>query len=525
MNTTNENPGASRPNILFIQVDQLVPAALSVHGHPLVKTPHLDELAGKSVVFENAYSNFPLCSPSRASMLAGRLPYNISQWDNGAEFFAEIPTLAHYLKALGYSTTLCGKMHFIGPDQFHGYEERLTTDIYPSDFSWTPNWDQKFRKGGGIRVRNVIESGRCVRALQMDFDDEVEYHAVQKIYDLVRHTDDRPFFFTVSLSHPHPPYVISDKYWDLYRDEDIDLPRVPEIPFEELDPFSQTRAIAMGHQYYDITDDHIRTARHAYYGMISYVDEKIGSVLTALKETGLDRNTVIIFTADHGEMLGERGMWLKDTFYEWSVRVPMFIYAEGIAPRRVTENVSLVDLVPTCLELAGKEDEPVTELDGDSLVGLMHGSSDGWKDEVISEWSATGHPAPSRMVRRGNYKYWVSEGLPPLLFDLENDPDELENVAGRDEVKEVEQGLRERLYSDWDPAALGERIRTSQKMRLLLRDLTETTEKYSNWAVQTVRDDSRRYVRGRASSFYAKALQRYPFVEPVEPDHEPPSAD
>ena len=357
--------------------------------------------------------------------------------------------------------------------------------------------------------------------MQIDFDDEVEHEAVQKIYDLARDPDDRPFFLTVSFTHPHSPYLISEKYWDMYEDVEIDMPTVPTIEYDDLDPFSQARYVAMGHPYYTITDDQIRTARRAYYGMVSYIDDKVGAVLDTLREAKLADNTIIIFASDHGEMLGERGMWLKDTFFEWSVRVPLFVAGPRISPGRVSHNVSLVDLTPTILELAGKDTEPVDPFDGDSFVPLLEGNTDGWKDEAISEYAATGHQAPSRMIRKGDYKYWVSGGLAPMLFNLADDPDELENLAGRSEVEEVERDLHARMMSGWDPEFVEKSCRLSQQRRLLLRDLTEKTEKYSNWSAQVSRDDANRYVRGRASSFYAKARMRFPFVEEIPPDHDP----
>jgi len=235
----------TQPNILLIMADQLAVSSLPFYGHPLVKAPHLSRLAQNGVVFDSAYCNFPICAPSRFSMLSGRLPHSIAAYDNASEFPASMPTMAHYLRHAGYRTILCGKMHFIGPDQLHGYEERLTTDIYPADFAWTPDW----LKGPGYRptgvsMRLVLEAGPCVRSMQIDFDDEVEYKGAQCLYDLARAPQDKPFFLTVSYTHPHPPFVAPQKYWDLYRREDIDAPRVPPIPYEELDEQSMALCCA-----------------------------------------------------------------------------------------------------------------------------------------------------------------------------------------------------------------------------------------------------------------------------------------
>ncbi len=510
-----------RPNILFIQVDELAAKAMRSYGNTVAKTPALDALAERSVVFDAAYCNYPLCSPSRASMHAGRLPFDIQQWDNGAEFHADIPTFAHHLKRAGYSTTLCGKMHFIGPDQFHGYEERLTTDIYPSDFSWTSDWSRPIRKGGGVRMVNVVDAGVAVRNLQQDFDEEVGFQAVRKIYDLARDPDDRPFLLTVSFTQPHPPFVAPQEYWDLYEGVEIDMPEVPPIPFEELGPFDQAKHHAQGAHLYDLNEERTRTSRRAYYAMMSYVDDLIGEVLKALAATGLDENTVIVFTSDHGEMLGERGMWMKDCFYESSVRVPLFICAPGVAPGRSDAVVSLVDLMPTFLDFAGVDLPVPTGQDGASMVPLLHGQTDGWRDEAIADYAGSGYGAPSRMIRRGRWKYWLTHGLDPVLYDVVADPNELTDLAGKPEHAGVQAELHAALMAGWDPEWVLKNCKDSQKRRLYLRDLTEQTPRYDTWALEVRQGDKDRYVRGRQASFHRKALQRFPFVATPPIEFEP----
>ena len=211
----------STPNILLIQADQMAGPALPMYGHPVVKTPHLQRLAENGTVFQNAYCNNPVCAPSRFSMMSGRLSSKIGAYDNASEFPASIPTFAHYLRDLGYKTCLSGKMHFVGPDQLHGFEERLTTDIYPSDFGWTPDWSQTDHPFAPsvMSLRGVVEAGLCKRSLQLDYDDEVGFLAVQKIYDYARDKDRSPFFLTASFTHPHNPFTITREYWNRYADD------------------------------------------------------------------------------------------------------------------------------------------------------------------------------------------------------------------------------------------------------------------------------------------------------------------
>src|SRR5690625_3153917 len=169
------------PNILLLMADQLTAFALSMYGNGVCRTPNLERLAARATRFNTAYCNFPLCSPARVAMLSGRLPSTVGVYDNASEFSAEVPTFLHHLNLAGYSTTLAGKMHFVGPDQLHGYQERLTTDIYPSDFGWTPDWRQEVPIAPtGMNMRSVVEAGACTRSLQLDYDDEVVHRAIQK---------------------------------------------------------------------------------------------------------------------------------------------------------------------------------------------------------------------------------------------------------------------------------------------------------------------------------------------------------
>lgn len=511
----------------MIMADQLAAPALPTYGHRVVKAPHISALAERGVVFDSAYCNFPICAPSRFSMLSGRLPHAIEAYDNASEFPASIPTMAHYLRNVGFRTVLCGKMHFVGPDQMHGFEERLTTDIYPADFGWTPDWlrGPSYRPTG-VSMRGVVEAGPCVRSLQIDYDDEVEYHGVQRIYDFARAPDDQPFFLTISFTHPHPPFVASQKHWDLYADEDIDLPRVPEIPYDKLDPHSQWLYVAHAQDQHQIGEGRMRAARRAYYGMVSYVDDKVGRILQALKDTGLDGNTLVVFCVDHGEMLGERGMWYKQSFYEWSARVPLIVsMPRRYAPRRVAAHVSLVDLLPTFLDVAtdGRSPEPVDPLDGRSLVPLLTGEDDGTSRSVISEYSSEGVSAASRMLREGPYKYVFTRGLPPMLFDLLADPDELNDLAGTPSLAATQARLHARLVEGWDPDTVHARILASQKRRLFLAGVAGSSPRYSNWAYQPFVDESKRYIRGSggAGPTNAKSKARFPYVKPVEPDRKP----
>ncbi len=510
---------SAQPNFLFVMADQMAAPAMPFSGNKTVKAPAMSRLADEGVVFENCYCNLPMCGPSRASMHAGRLPFKIGMYDNASEFRAGIPTFAHYLRSLGYRVEMSGKMHFVGADQLHGYDRRHTTEIYPANFAWTVDWS----KGRDYRPTNltmapVIESGPSIRTLQMDYDDEVAYHGVQAIYDLARKRDERPFFLTVSFTQPHSPFVIAHDYWDRYDHDDIELPSVPEIPLDEKDHLSRNLHYCQGRHEFTVTDEHRRNARHGYYGMISYVDDKVAALRKALEACRLADNTIIILTADHGEMMGERGMWYKQHFFEWAARVPLVVHApDRFKPSRVTKNVSLIDLMPTILDAAvdGPFEGYVGDrIDGRSLASALAGDPGVLDDVAISEFAADGSTGPSRMVRKGPWKYMYLEGVDELLYNVDADPKELDNKIADPDHAPIADELRSMALTDWDPDALRETIRRDQEGRLLIHKATRGDPTWVN-IVRT--DDNERYIRN-AGAADTKAKARLPYVAPAEPD-------
>ncbi|MBY6116693.1 choline-sulfatase [Mameliella alba] len=466
---------SDRPNILFIQVDQLTAGALRAYGDRICHAPTLDALANAGAVFENAYCNYPLCAPSRFSMATGHLAGKVGAYDNAAEFSAEVPTYAHYLRAAGYQTALSGKMHFIGPDQFHGFEKRLTADLYPADFAWVPNWNNEGKRDTND-PRAVRIAGVCERTVQIDYDEEVTFKAVQHIFDMARSEDGRPFFLQVSYTHPHEPYLCRKEFWDLYEDVDIPMPRVGALPEEEHDPHSARLLKDFGMLGIQFSDEDVRRAIRAYYGSISYIDSLVKRVLDALKATGADQNTVILFTSDHGEMLGERGMWFKKHFFEKSLRVPLIVTAPGLEPQRVRELTSLVDLVPTFNAIAGVE-EVSEPLEGVDLLSLTDKDDPEPQRAVYAEYLAEATPAPIFMIRRGRFKFISSSQDGEMLFDLDNDPDERVNLAQDADHASVAEAFRKEVSEKWDEEALTRDILLSQKRRAIVRRAMAEGEK------------------------------------------------
>jgi choline-sulfatase len=498
----------TRPNFLILMADQLTSRALPAYGNRVAKTPHIDALAAEGVVFDSFYCNSPLCAPSRFSFLSGRQVSAIGAYDNAAEFPAQVPTFAHYLRHSGYQTVLSGKMHFCGADQLHGFEERLTTDIYPADFGWTPDWTRfDHRPSWYHTMDSVIQAGPCTRTNQIDFDDDVVFNARQKLFDMARSKDKRPFCLVASMTHPHDPYVIPRAYWDRYAGVDIDMPRVAIDP-KDLDPHSRRLRHVCGLDLLPVNEAQTRAARRAYYGAVSYVDDQIGVMMAALTDTRYAENTIVLLIADHGDMLGERGLWYKMNFFEPACRIPLIVHSpQRFGPRRVADSTSLVDILPTLCELAGRDAAYATPLDGTSLVPQLHGARGA--DEVIGEYLAEGAIAPLVMIKRGRYKFVHSRVDPDQLYDLTDDPDELENLASHPEQTARIRSFRDEVAQRWDLESIESAVIASQQRRHLVNDALRTG-RYTPWDFQPVRDASRLYVRNDQELGEFESMARFP---------------
>ncbi len=503
----------ARPNILIIMVDQLNGTLFPDGPADFLHTPHLKALAARSARFTNNYTASSLCAPGRASFMSGQLPSRTRVYDNAAEFASDIPTYAHHLRKAGYYTCLSGKMHFVGPDQLHGFEERLTTDIYPADFGWTPD----YRKPGERidwwyhNLGSVTNAGIAETTNQLEYDDEVAFHAVQKLYQLARtSTDDnrQPWCLTVSFTHPHDPYVARRQYWDLYEDCPALEPVVGFIPYDEQDPHSQRLYLASDYASFDITPEQVRRSRRGYFANISYVDDKVGELVSVLQRTGMLDDTVILFCSDHGDMLGERGLWFKMCFYDGSVRVPLMIAARGIEACRIDAPASNLDILPTLCELAGIELGGIAPwTDGQSLLPVLAGSER--SAPVLMEYAAEGSYAPMVAIRRGRYKFVHCEIDPPQLFDLESDPLELTNLAVNPAQARLVADFMAMVRARWDLAAFDAAVRESQARRWVVYPALRNGAYYP-WDFQPLQKASERYMRNHMDLNILEDSKRFP---------------
>lgn len=478
----------AQPNFLIVMSDEHGPMWSSAYGHPFVQTPNMDRLASSGTTFDSAYCNAPLCVPSRSSFMTGNYVSNCEGWDNATPLPSDSLTWPYALRSVGYDCTLSGKMHLIGPDKLHGFDEQLSLDPHGDPIEEDAGSELVGLSSGGMHPiylwddgiptadqpwSSVKEAGPG-RTPMIDADDLIADKALAYLRSPKR--KETPWALCVGFVAPHFPFVVPDEYFSMYYPEYADLPENPSGHLDNLPGFAKRTRRAFNFDGY--TDDEIRRARAAYYGLITYLDNKIGRLIDTLEEQDLLDNTVIIYTSDHGESLGEHGLWRKMNFYEQSVRVPLQISWPNVLPenKRYSGAVSLVDLTATIMDIAGVPNEIVSlmKLDGESLLNPQR--DDGWAehDFAFSEHLAHGTDRPAAMIRRGNYKLCYSYATEPELelYNLASDPGEYDNLAQNPNCRTILSEMTAELLAVWGPTdEMDSKIRDSQQARLLIRNV------------------------------------------------------
>lgn len=503
----------TQPNILLIMADQLIPTMTGAYGNGVACTPNIDRLAARSTVFDAAYSPCPICAPARMGLMTGRHVSDINCNDNTSILASDEPTMCHYLSAAGYDTVLSGKMHFVGPDQLHGYGRRLTTDVYPSDFTWL-NSREKGRTHAAIHDNPIaidyVTKGVGVRqwSMQLDYDEETPFRALEylrtkrsrpsgTLQKPLPPRDDTPFFLTVSYQHPHEPFHCLQRHWDLYEGVEIPIPQYPEGMDEQYTSFDRMLNTWHGCDQVDLRNpDSLRNLHRAYLASVSYFDEKLGELLTSLEELGLSDDTIVLLASDHGDMLGHRGMVQKRCFYEQSSRIPLMVSFPGNAPlapngSRVAAPVSLLDIFPTVLECAGID--AWMPVDGRSLLGSCRGDIDDTRAVVVENHSEA-TTTPCFMVRRGQWKYTCIHGAEEQLFDIDHDPGEWDNRIDDPACAAVREELKAVIMDRFDPDRIDRELNENLARRAVVKSgmLANGGPK---WDYQPFFDETKRYWR------------------------------
>lgn len=423
----------SQPNILLFVSDQHRADFIEGEGDSQVSTSNLRRLADRGTVFERCLTTCPLCVPARMSLITGRSPHNLDSFSNASALHSQIPTFAHALGMAGYRTVLAGRMHFMGGDQFHGFDERLVGDVCGGHMGQNR---AEYRFRGYYGQPPYIDGDGAGLSHDQYFDQAVAVEACRLIRDHEVAKDERPLLLVLGFYSPHDPYRVRDKFFRKYRGKG-DL---PEFYKGEGKLHTADRYLHELCGWDKLPEEAIREARSGYRGKTEFLDDLIGQVIECFEESPIGDNGVIAYTSDHGDMLGDHGIWGKSRFYEEAVRVPLIVAGPGIETGRIKQAVSLMDIAPTLADLAGAK--PIPAVKGVSLVPSLRGE-DAPARQIFSELDGC-----KRMVVDGKWKYIYYHNESSCLFNLADDPGELNDLAGSSGLADLEAKLKEAIFAD-----------------------------------------------------------------------------
>ena len=435
---------ADRPNVLFLICDDLN-CDLGSYGHPQVRSPNIDRLAARGVRFDNAHCQYPLCGPSRASFMAGMYPDQTLIRRNAIylrEHLPDIKTVSQMFRDHGYFATRIGKLYH------YNVPKNIGTSGHDDPFSWNYTINPR---GRDVDDEDLIFSlrpgsfGGTLSWLAADGTDEEQTDgiaATDAIRLLKKHAAQRdPFFMALGLFRPHTPFVAPKKYFDLYPLDKIKLPAVPEGHLDGL-PTPARRSITRKKDQLNLAPKLARQAIQAYYASITFADAQLGRVLAALDETGLSKNTIVLFTSDHGYHMGEHGHWQKTTLFENATHVPLIIAGPGIKAHGATATTpaEMVDFYPTLAELCGLK--APAHLSGRSLVPALRNPKTQVRESAFTQYDS----GYSIKTLRYRYSEWGEDGgAGAELYDHQTDPHELKNLAADPRQKQRAQQLSRQL--------------------------------------------------------------------------------
>lgn len=447
-------------NLLVIMSDEHNPKMLGCAGNEIVETPNLDALAARGVRFSSAYCTSPVCIPARASFAVGKYIHQIGYSDNADPYDGAVPSWHHKLRDRGHHVTSIGKLHFklIGED--HGFSE----EIIPmhvidgkGDLMGLVRSDLPVRKGA-YKMADLAGPGESQYTF---YDREIAARAQVWLREAAKKYRDKPWLLFVSFVAPHFPLTAPPQHFYKYYDQDLPLPKLYRKEERPTHPYLVDYRGSFN--YDDYFDEHkLKNALAGYYGLCSFLDENIGLVLKALDDAGLTDETRVMYTSDHGDNLGSRGMWGKSTMFEEAAGVPLIIAGPDIpAGKTVTTPVSHVDAYPFILDAVGESDPALTDgFPGTSLLTIAGGETP--DRNVLVEYHGMGSATGAFMIRHEQYKYVFYVDYPPQLFDLGKDPEELCDVAGDAAYADVLADCHRRLLAICDPVEVDRRVRSRQ---------------------------------------------------------------
>ena len=452
-------------NVLLILSDEHSRRVLGCYGHKMIETPNLDALAARGVRFADAYCNSPICVPSRASLATGQYVHKIRFWDNGIPYDGSVPSWHHRLKEAGHEVVSIGKLHFRSADDDNGFTQEIMPLHDVEGMGDPAGWLREPLVERRAALRLAAQAGRGDSDYQ-GYDGRITDAAVDWLKAKASTPPDKPWALFVSLVCPHFPLIARPEWYDRYPEDKVPVPALYD-PAEWPDhPYVQAiRACQVYQKGFDANPGSLQRAIAAYFGMVSYVDHNVGRLVAALEQCGLAATTRIIYSSDHGDNLGTRGLWGKSTMYEESAGVPLIVAGPELPQSQVCrEPVSLVDCFPTVLKWAGvapaATDRALPGLPLDEVARLAP------KRTVLCEYHAAGAATGAFMIRKGPFKYVYYAGMPAQLFDLDSDPQETRDLAGEPGWQGLVAECERELRAVVDPDAADALAKSDQRAQI-----------------------------------------------------------
>lgn len=447
-------------NLLVIMSDEHSPKALGCYGSEVVKTPHLDALAARGTRFSHAYCSSPVCIPARASFAVGKYIHQIGYWDNADAYDGAISSWHHKLRERQHDVVSIGKLHFRKPDEDHGFsQEIIPMHIIEGkgDLMGLVRSELPVRKGA-YKMAHYAGPGESQYTF---YDREITARAQVWLREAAKRESDKPWVLFVSLVAPHFPLTAPPEHYYRYYDQNLPMPKLYEKSERPQHPYLVDYARSFNYDdYFD--REAVKRAVAGYYGLCSFLDENIGKILRSLEDAGLADDTRVVYTSDHGDNMGTRGLWGKSTMFEETAAVPLIIAGADI-PRgeTIVTPVSHVDIYPFILDAVGNQELQLREgFPGTSLFDLAQGATP--DRNVLVEYHGMGSTTGAFMIRHGKYKYVHYIGYPAQLFDLEADPEELIDLATNPHYAAALDECRDRLYRMCDPDEVDARAKARQ---------------------------------------------------------------
>lgn len=456
-----EATGLPGGNILFVMSDQHAPGMMGHAGHPDVITPNLDRLARLGTTFSSAYCTSPICVPARASIATGRYVYEIENWDNAAPYVGAVPSWGHVLTEAGYRVTTIGKLHFRSADDDTGYpDQRVPMHVHRGgDLRGVALRSQGRLPEAGAGIRNILDAS-AGSSDYTEYDDRVATIAEDFLRTEAARSDD-PWALMVSFVSPHFPLVAPQEFFDLYDEDALVLPPGHDEAWDHPSIDTYWESYGFNRPF---TEAETRRALRAYLALCTYMDHQVGRVLTALEDSGQWEDTLIVYTADHGESAGAHGLWFKHMMNDESVGVPMIVVGNGVESGvRIEAPVSHIDIAPTVIEWAGATDLAPQGLPGVSLLRGLRLDPD---RPVLAEYHANWCVDGTFMLRDGRYKFIEHINAHPQLFDVIADPGEFTDLARDPANAGLVDTYRRRMREFLDPLEVDTRAKADQDRRV-----------------------------------------------------------